>query len=82
MILRSKRNHTQFLCEKILRPFSQVIVELLYSQNISIEAHGQNLLLVIHCQSLQPIVVFDLFNSNSNLQKFQLFAIFNEYEGK
>lgn len=58
MILRSKRNHTQFLCEKILRPFSRVIVELLYSQNISIEAHGQNLLLVINNQSLQPIEVF------------------------
>lgn len=55
MVAKSNRTHSQFLCEKIFSPYAKILLELLFSQRISIEAHGQNLLLIVDVNTLQPI---------------------------
>lgn len=44
-----------FIEETIVTPLAQAYTYLLFEQNISIEAHGQNLLLAIDSNTLQPL---------------------------
>lgn len=47
LIKQSKKSPTEFVREYFLRPLAAQLIDLIYFQHTSIEAHGQNLLLSI-----------------------------------
>lgn len=55
MINNSKKTPTQFILEDILQPYARLYVDLLFNQQISLEVHGQNLMLVLDDETAQPI---------------------------
>jgi hypothetical protein len=55
MIKNSGKSPTNFVRENILLPYARVYTDLLFDKRISIEAHGQNLLLVLDARTALPI---------------------------
>jgi hypothetical protein len=55
MVEQSRLGYTEFVVQKILKPFAAIAVELLFFERASIEAHGQNLLLLAEKGTLQPV---------------------------
>ena len=48
LIQQSKKTPTEFIVDSILNPLANAFIDLLYFHHVSIEAHGQNLLLAIN----------------------------------
>lgn len=55
MIRNSGKTPTKFLEEHILRPYARLFLGLLFDRQISIEAHGQNLLLLVDAKTALPV---------------------------
>jgi len=47
LIQQNTKTATEFVVDALLTPLAEVFIDLLYFKNISIEAHGQNLLLLL-----------------------------------
>lgn len=54
MIVNSGLSPTEFVVEKILRPYAALVVDMVVRKKISIEAHSQNLMLLLDAETLQP----------------------------
>jgi hypothetical protein len=73
LVGQSKKTPTQFVVDSVLTPLAHIFVDLLYFKNISIEAHGQNLLLVlsnIHSNNINIKLMYrDMGGVNSLLSQ-------------
>lgn len=67
IVVGSDLSLTEFLSRDLLAPLAKIISEFLYHHQISIQAHGQNLSLILHNNKIIGFLYRDMGGVNQNI---------------